>query len=107
MYETPDDEIAVLMVDDVRTRHVELIARTAAEAKQALLDKKWSHLLIDHDLMDFETGHDVLVWAGKRRLLPKHIELLGGFKHAVTQMATVLIRFGYTEQDSNNFHYDK
>ena len=63
----------VLLIDDERTPamfdiQVDRVARTYSDAMSALRERRWTLILVDHDLADFDgdgqerNGHDVVTW---------------------------------------------
>jgi CheY-like chemotaxis protein len=69
-----------LLIDDLRELQTDLVVRTSADGKQALIDHPVTHLYMDHDLgeMDgeFRNGYEVLAWALENGRCPPNVLLV-------------------------------
>jgi len=68
-----------LLIDDVRiVEGMDLVARTAEEGRNALLNNPVTHLVLDNDLgvnQDME-GYDILMWAIKNNCVPAAVSII-------------------------------
>ena len=65
-----------LLIDDLKDLGVENVARTAADGKRMLVENNVSHLYIDHDLGEKESGYDIINWAIENNVLPNWIQIV-------------------------------
>jgi len=95
-----------LLIDDIRTFGVDMIARNAEAGRIALCNITWDGVIMDHDLGCKETGYDVLKWALEHRCLPERVQLCTMNPVGRVGMANLLRSAGYSGQISD-FILDK
>jgi len=101
-----------LLIDDVRgvdhVGEVDLIARTASDGRDALLNNQVTHLYIDNDLgsdQDME-GIQILEWARDNNCVPGHVSIVSSNPPAKRRMEAVLFfDLGYTYHSSTGWWY--
>lgn len=98
-----------LIIDDCRSLGCDIIARTAAAGKTALLAMHGNIqcLCIDHDLGCDEDGYDVIKWAITKKCLPSHVQIVSQNPGGRKRIADALCDIGYTTCDNTNYHRDK
>lgn len=96
-----------LLIDDAKTFHADIIARTA-EAGKAILEElsvNISCLGIDFDLgkESKENGLDILKWALVNKCLPKKVQVVSLNPPGREAMVNFLLDNGYQSKDNTNF----
>lgn len=88
----------VLAIDDIRNfADADFICRTADSGIEALLNKDWDFLYIDHDLGEEKSGYDVLVEVSEIRQhpLPKKINIVSMNPVGLEKIGALLKNLGY------------
>lgn len=92
-------EASVLLIDDVRDLKCDFAARTYDEGINALTNKKWDLLLLDHDLgcLDADgeekNGYHIVCWLEEnQQYLPKRIQLVTSNPVGRLRMRSVINR---------------
>jgi hypothetical protein len=76
--------MSTLLIDDQRNLPADRVARTYQEGIEALAERHWDILYLDHDLGDFSgvggrelTGYDIACWLERNpQHLPGRIEIV-------------------------------
>lgn len=80
----------ILLIDDVRDYHADLIARNGATGIGCLQKFPIQTLMLDHDLGDGITGYEVACWLEENQeYLPTTVELVTSNPVGLEKMAQV------------------
>jgi len=93
-----------LLIDDAKTYHVDIIARTA-EAGKTILENSSGYidcLGIDFDLGGAISGYDIVKWALARGYLPDRVEVVSLNPPGRKAIINVLLDNGYKQKGSSS-----
>jgi hypothetical protein len=93
--------VATLLIDDQRNLPADRVARTYQEGIEALAERHWDVLYLDHDLGDFSgvegrelTGYDIACWLERNpQHLPDRIEIVTSNPAGRRNIELALLRF--------------
>lgn len=87
-----------LLIDDVRTFQMDCIARTIEQGEDCLAGFPVTHLYIDHDLGEEESGYDLIKWAIKEGLCPHNVQIVSMNPVGRDNIANALHSAGYLKR---------
>ena len=102
-----------LLIDDIRNLDdMDLIARTYNAGVSCLIMLSVTHLYLDHDLGEDQTGYDILKFMadhvlyckGFKNIMPSFIQLVTANPVGKENMKNLLISEGYSTKDGHNFY---
>lgn len=93
------------IIDDIRTLNCELIARTARDGIQMVIDNfdRIECLCLDNDLGELVEGYDVLCNLFYMDKVPNKVQLVTSNPVAQGKMSKLLQSNGYKTIDNRNF----
>jgi hypothetical protein len=94
-----------LLIDDLRTLPVDVIARTVKEGLEHLMSCEVTHLYLDNDLGDDQMmeGIDILTWARDHDCVPPKVTIVSANPIARKRMEDVLhFDLGYVYNRATN-----
>lgn len=94
-----------LLIDDVKNLNADIIARNYKSGVLALLYLPVTHLYIDHDLGEENSGYDILKFFKVHyHRLPNFIQLVSSNPVGKENMKNLLISMEYITKDGYNFY---
>lgn len=87
-----------LLIDDMRTINVDVIARNYDAGLRMLALGGWDCAVFDHDLGEVRTGYDLMNSALDRGWLPNKIELVTSNPVGRANMERALFANGYVKK---------
>jgi len=94
-----------LLIDDIRNTPCDFIARTVGAGKLSLekLHNCLTHVILDHDLGEEQTGYDVCVWALEKGYMPDNVQLVTDNPVGRDNISAALINAGYVCINTREF----
>lgn len=89
-----------LLIDDIKDLNIENVARNATDGKIMLRDNPVTHLYIDHDLGEEESGYDIVNWALENDCLPPYVQIVSYNPVGRDNIIRALENAGYVKKNS-------
>lgn len=89
-----------LLIDDLRSLPVDVIARTYDAGKKLIEMGGWKGMLFDHDLGDkdeMKNGYRLLEYAIENSLLPNEVQVVTDNASGLLRMRMALTAIGFVE----------